>query len=200
MKTVSIPSIGYIRIKIHRRSILIKAIVNSGNLFGDIISETLAKEMKLKIIRHPVTVTVNALDHRAPTELSPTELAERRAYVAEDLNLFQNPLLKNKKVMQEKLIQIFLDNWGAISVSDTDYGKTEAMKFNIESEPGARPVHTRVQPLNPHQETNLKRQLNEWERGGIEKSMSPWASALVPCKKKGSDTLRCAIDYRKVNE
>ena len=91
------------------------------------------------------TPTVNALDHRAPTELSPTELAERRAYVAKHLNLFQNPLLKNKKVMQEKLIQIFLDNWGAISVSDTDYGKTEAMKFNIESEPGAS-THPRPTP------------------------------------------------------
>ena len=133
--------------------------------------------------------------------LSPTELAERRAYIVEHLNLSQNPLLKNKRAMQEELIQIFLDNWEAISVSDTYYGRTYAMKFHIELEPMAHPVHSRVRPLNPHQEADLKRQLEKWERGGIiEKSMSPWASALVPCKKKGSDTLRWAIDYSKVNQ
>ena len=30
--------------------------------------------------------------------------------------------------------------------------------------------------------------------------MSPWASALVPVEKKGSDKLRWAVDYRAVNK
>ena len=147
------------------------------------------------------TPTINTLDHRDERQLSPADLAERRSYVIEHLKLSDNPLLAGKAAVQEKLVQIFLDNWDAISVSDTDYGKTDRMKFTINLEPGARPVHSRVRPLNPHQEKDLKRQLEEWEQGGIiEKSMSPWASALVPCKKKGSDTLRWAIDYRRVNE
>ena len=164
-------------------------------------TSSLPAVLKMGNAHEALADTVNVLDHRPPSELSPTELAERRTYIVEHLKLSQNPLLKDKKVMQEKLIQIFLDNWGAISVSDTDYAKTEAMKFNIDLEAGARPVHTQVRPLNPHQEADLKRQLDEWIGGGIiEKSMSPWASALVPCKKKGSDTLRWAIDFRKVNE
>jgi hypothetical protein len=145
--------------------------------------------------------TLNVLDHRDPATLSPKEKAERREYIQQHLKLSVNPLLKNKPLEQEKLIQIFLQNWEAISVSDTDYGRTEAMKFQIALEPGAAPAHSRVRPLNPHQEADLKRQLDEWEKGGIiEKSMSPWASALVPCKKKGSTALRWAVDYRKVNE
>ena len=71
------------------------------------------------------TTTVNTLDHRAPTELSPTELVERRAYVVEYLNLSKNSLLKDKKVMQEKLIQIFLYNWGAISVGERGHHREE---------------------------------------------------------------------------
>jgi hypothetical protein len=133
--------------------------------------------------------------------LNPDEEQERREYITKHLNLAENPLLKDRILEQEKLIRIFLQNWDAISVSDTDYGRTEAMKFHINLEPGASPVHSRVRPLNPHQQADLKRQLDEWEKGGIiEKSMSPWASALVPCKKKGSTALRWAVDYRRVNE
>ena len=167
-------------------------------------SVPLPKNIKLGKVYEGIaydTPTINVLDHRNPQHLSPSEAAERRAYVIEHLKISENPLLFGKHDIQEKLVQTFLDNWDAISVSDTDYGKTDQMKFTINLEPGARPVHSRVRPLNPHQEADLKRQLEEWEKGGIiEKSMSPWASALVPCKKKGSEVLRWAIDYRKVNE
>ena len=44
------PPVGYIRTKIHSRSILVKALVDSGNLCADLISDTLANKLKLKII------------------------------------------------------------------------------------------------------------------------------------------------------
>ena len=51
------------------------------------------------------------------------------------------------------------------------------------------------------QEIDLRRQIDYWlEAKVIEPAISPWASALVPCKKKNSDKLRWAVDYRKVNE
>ena len=44
------PPVGYVRTKIHSRNILVKALVDSGNLCADLISETLAKKLNLKII------------------------------------------------------------------------------------------------------------------------------------------------------
>ena len=145
--------------------------------------------------------TINALDHRPTTTLNTAEQTERVRYLTQTLKLTENPLLKDRPIEQEKLIQIFLQNWDALALSDTDYGRSDAMRFHIKLEPGASPAHSRVRPLNPYQEEDLKKQLDEWEKKGIiEKSMSPWASALVPCKKKGSTELQWAVDFRKVNE
>ena len=67
--------------------------------------------------------------------------------------------------------------------------------------PGSHPVRARCRPLNPLQEQDLKIQLDEWLTGGvIEPSVSPWASALVPCKKKGTSRLRWSIDFRSIND
>ncbi len=67
--------------------------------------------------------------------------------------------------------------------------------------PGSHPVRARCRPLNPLQEQDLKIQLDEWLAGGvIEPSVSPWASALVPCKKKGTGRLRWSIDFRSIND
>ena len=47
----------------------------------------------------------------------------------------------------------------------------------------------------------MKIQLDEWLAGDvIEPSVSPWASALVPCKKKGTGHLRWSVDFRQVND
>jgi hypothetical protein len=143
---------------------------------------------------------VNLLDHRPAEQLTEAELVERRAYIIESLKLDDSPLVTDNPGVREKLIQIFLDNWDAISVSDSDYGQTDLMKFVIEVPPGTKPVRAKVRPLNPMQEADLRKQLDAWEEAGIiEKSMAPWGSALVPVKKKGSSSLRWAIDFREVN-
>ena len=50
------------------------------------------------------------------------------------------------------------------------------------------------------QEKDLRRQIDAWlEAKVIEPSNSPWASALVPCKKKGTENFQLAINYRKLN-
>jgi len=57
-----------------------------------------------------------------------------------------------------------------------------------------------VRPLNPDQSANLKEQLNEWiQHGIIEPSNSPWASPLVPLKKKDGRT-RWVTDLRQLND
>ena len=55
-RTGRTPSIGYVRVKIRQRPLLTKAIIDSGNLYGDIISEQLAKDLGLKIKICPANV------------------------------------------------------------------------------------------------------------------------------------------------
>ena len=55
----------------------------------------------------------------------------------------------------------------------------------IDLVPGSIPYKSRVRPLNPDQKINLRTQIDEWlEQGVIEPSVSPWASPLVPVKRR----------------
>ena len=67
----------------------------------------------------------------------------------------------------EEVIQVFMEGWAAISTNETDFGKTKAMTFYIQLEPGSKPVRDRVRPLNPMQEQDLRRQLDEWLEAGV---------------------------------
>ena len=67
----------------------------------------------------------------------------------------------------------------------SQYGETEVLKMKIDLVPGAIPNKLQVRPLNPYQKDNLLDQIDEWlEQGGIEPSVSPWASPIVPVKNK----------------
>lgn len=148
-----------------------------------------------------INTGIHSLDHRPAQELNKKEVAERRTFIKESLKLDTNPHLTERQDLKERVIAMFLRYWDALAISDSDYGKTNVMKFQIQLKPGSRPVAQKVRPLNPMQEKDLQRQIKDWTDAGIiEPSMSPWASALVPCKKKNSDKLRWAIDYRAVNE
>ena len=72
--------------------------------------------------------------------------------------------------------------------------------MNIELEEGASPVRSGVRPLNPDQRDNLKEQIDDWiTQGVIEPCSSPWASPLVPVKKKDGRT-RWVTDLRALNK
>ena len=143
---------------------------------------------------------INTLNHKPINKLSEAEITERRAFIINNLKLNENLYASSDKKLKEEIIQIFLQNWDAISVSPTDLGHTNLMKFDIDIPPGTTPVHSKVRPLNPMMQTDLDRQLKEWlDADIIEECSSPWSSALVACKKKNSDKFRWCIDYRKVN-
>ena len=87
-----------------------------------------------------------------------------------------------------------------MSIGLDDFGSSSLIQFHITLLPGASPIRSKCRPLNPFQEQDLDRQLKEWLSAGvIEPSVSPWAAALVPCKKKGTDKLRWSCDFRGVN-
>ena len=140
---------------------------------------------------------INTLDHRPETELTDKEIEERRAFLREQLSVKDMVIDKEG---QEKVIDIFMKYFDAVSVGPEDFGKSDELQFHITLKPGTQPNRAKCRPLNPFQEEDLKLQLKEWLKADvIEPSVSPWASALVPCKKKGTGRLRWAIDYRYLN-
>ena len=143
---------------------------------------------------------VSALSHKEASKLSEEELRERRDFIVDSLKLDDNKLLQQNPKIKAKLISGLLANFDCISVSSSDFGRTDIMDFHIDLKPGSQPVNQKVRPLNPKQEQSLRTQLDEWlEADIIEPSSSPFASALVPVAKKGSDKIRWCIDYRGLN-
>ena len=93
-----------------------------------------------------------------------------------------------------------MENFDAIAIDDSDFGKTSLMEFDIKLEDGAQPVRHRVKPLNPSQEASLQKQINDWEKADvIEKATSPWGFRLVPVLKKNGKTRWC-VDFRALNQ
>ena len=143
---------------------------------------------------------VNVLDHRPDRELSTQDWKQRIKFIREALALDENEVIGQRAEIKERLIKIFLKNWAAVAVDEFDFGLTSATQFTIEVDKTARPLRQKCRPLNPAQEADLRRQLDEWLTGGIiEPSISEWASALVPVKKKNTNTLRWCIDFRGLN-
>ena len=147
-----------------------------------------------------VKCDINSLSHKPVSELTAKEKLEREEYIKQGLKLEENELLADKPQLRQQIINMFLENFDSISIDEYDFGNTRAMQFHIDIPPGTTPVRAKLRPLNPSQEMDLKRQIDAWlEAKVIEPSHSAWASALVACKKKGSDHYRWAIDYRAVN-
>ena len=144
---------------------------------------------------------VSTLSHAKPETLTPAEVTERKDFLRKSLKLDASSILRTNPQLQTKLIQLLMENFDAISISDNDFGKTNLVRFRIDLKPGTEPHKARVRPLNPMQEADLRRQLDEWlDAKIIEPTVSSWGSALVPVRKKGTDKLRWAIDYRYLND
>ena len=137
---------------------------------------------------------VHVLDH-GPENKQYRE--ERLTFLKQQLKLEELVLNESQ---QNEVLEIFLRNFDACSVNDEDFGASNLLQFHITLLPGSVLVRSRCRPLNPNQEADLNRQLTEWLNAGvIEPTVSPWCSALVPCKKKGTDKLRWSVDYRNLN-
>ena len=67
-------------------------------------------------------------------------------------------------------------------------GKTDLVKMKLKLKPGAEPVGQKYRDLNPALLADLQKQLADWQDNDlIEVSSSPWASPLVPVRKKDGE-------------
>jgi len=115
--------------------------------------------------------------------------------------LFQGQIKENKLLttMQKQqtayLLAQFMD---VVSKSQYDVGCTDLLEFKVDTG-DAKPIKDKTRPLNPIMVDNLKTHLNEQVAEGIlAPGDGPWASALVPVRKKNG-TWRYAVDYRRLN-
>ena len=143
---------------------------------------------------------LNVLTHKPPKDLSKEELIERYQFIKDSLDIEGNEILKANPSYKEKVIDIFMKNFDSLAISEFDYGRTNLAEFQIQLEPGAKPVKMKARPLNPIQEKSLEKQIKAWlEAKVIEPANSPWSAALVPVRKKDTEEIRWCIDYRQLN-
>ena len=95
-----------------------------------------------------------------------------------------------------------MENFSTLALHPNHYGKTDLLELRIELQPGAVPKRSKVRPLNPDQQANLKEQLDEWiQQGIIEPVNIPWASPIVLVKKKDDDvTIKDASPLTNIQE
>ena len=109
-----------------------------------------------------------------------------------------NEVIQEAKI-QTEVEELFVDNFAAIGLDEFDYGCNPNFEFDIELQPGAKPVLHKVRPMNPEQKQSLRTQIKNWEKSGVvTKAQSPWGAALVPVRKKNGKTRWC-VDYHDLN-
>ena len=142
---------------------------------------------------------ISELSHKPVSELTDKELQERRAYIITQLNLEGNKYIRKKPHLMEQIVTMFLRHFDAVAIDPSDFGKTNMTEFEINLEPGAKPVRHKIKPLNPTQLESLRKQIDDWiEADVIEPAVSPWGFRLVPVVKKNG-RIRWCVDYRQLN-
>lgn len=137
--------VGYLRCKVYNRSILIKSLVDSGNMFGDLISEELATLLNLRITGQPKTVgtasssgSVSILGKTKPLKIYLEGISEAvtiHPYVVKDLahpmNLGQNFLRIHNADMNFRKSGIQLRIKGSTTMLDSSH--TRLTKSTIDT-------------------------------------------------------------------
>ena len=95
-----------------------------------------------------------------------------------------NKIFNADSKLKETVIKFILDNFEFLSMHPSQYGETEVLEMKSYLIPGAIPYISQVRLVNPDQKENLRNQIDELLKQVIEPSVSPWASLIVPMKKK----------------
>jgi septum formation topological specificity factor MinE len=110
---------------------------------------------------------------------------ERAKWIIEEFRLNEvDELNKNENVKSEliKLLDEYLD---IVSVSLTDYGKTDLIELNIRLKENVMPYRGRVKAMNPLFDAELRGQLDAWLKTDVITPVcSEWAHNVVISIKK----------------
>ena len=115
---------------------------------------------------------------------------ERVKQLHQDLKIDENKMLRDKPELRKKLKDL-VDEYEDVFVTvDHTVGMVpDRYKTHICLKPGAKPKKQKLRQLHPQQLEDLQAQLDVWlKEGVIRPSTSPWASPLVPVKKKDGRT------------
>lgn len=141
---------------------------------------------EFEVLKQHVGCNVNAI-----VTLDRTLINNQKATIQVGDNLTNEQIVQMKELV-EKYIDIF--NY------DGRLGKTNVTKHTITLKKDSRPI---AEPLRRNaivENVEISKQVDEMlEKGVIEESESPWASAIVLVKKKNGK-MRFCVDFRKLNE
>ena len=122
--------------------------------------------------------------------------------IISDLKIKDNEYLKKDKKRLSEVVELIREYQDVFSSPQTPFGNTDLIEFQVDLKPGSEPVQAKVRPLNPRQQEDLKKTLEQWEAEGIVRpapaDRSSWASPMVPVLKKSGETRWC-IDFRSLN-
>ena len=139
-------------------------------------------------------VSVNQLE-----EWREFTLEEKEKFVKDILKLQTHPVLKHRPELHKRVVDIFVNNFEVLSTHAGECGKTDLVSMKIQVNPGAKPVRQNPRPMAPPMKKEFRQQLNSMlQEGIIEEANSPWASPIVPVRKKDGRTRFC-VDYRNLN-
>ena len=149
-------------------------------------------------------VAVNEVTHKKEALLTKQERLERAVHITKKLKLDENEFLKNRPDLKKSTINLFMEEFDAVSLGPNDIGETDLVTCKLDLKPGATPYQGRPIPLNPIMEENLRKQVQEWlESDTIEPSFSQWGSAIFPVAKKvepgQAPKWRWVVNYKEVN-
>ena len=126
--------------------------------------------------------------------LSPQELHDK-IYDALKFNSEDNQFTAAQK---KEITELFCQYRKCLALHPDEVGSIKGMEFSIDTG-DSPPIASKHRPLPPPLKSPLAEQLRLWQsQGVIERSSGPWASPLVPVRKKDG-SFRFAVDYRRIN-
>ncbi len=129
-------------------------------------------------------------------ELNGFSQAQLDKWLETEFRFKDSPFLQKDPILRASVLQVLREYSDVISVSKTDYGKTDVLMAHLRlQDPYTQPYRAKVRPINPAQEESLQRQIDDWMKEKVVRpSESPWSAGLVPALKTSFDINKKTIE------